>query len=44
MIDKVMLSGDKGTRKVEQIQVREAKGDRDRVREGLHRLFSFEAR
>jgi hypothetical protein len=44
MVDKIVFGGDKRTGEVEQIQVREAKGDRDGMGEGLHSLFSFRAR
>jgi hypothetical protein len=44
MVDKIVFGGDKRTGEVEQIQVREAKGDRYGMGEGLHGLFSFRAR
>lgn len=39
-----MFGGDKRTGEVEQVQVREAEGDRDGMGKGLHGLFSFKAR
>jgi hypothetical protein len=44
VVDEVVIGGDERTGEVEQIQVRETKGDGGRVSEGSHDLFSFRAR
>ncbi len=44
VVDEVVIGGDERTGEVEQIQVREAKGDRGRMGEGSHSLFSFRTR
>lgn len=44
VVDKIVLGGDERTGEIQQVQVREAKGDRDGVGKRLHSLFSFRAR
>jgi hypothetical protein len=44
VVDKVVFGGDKRTGEVEQIQISQAKSDRDGMSKGLHSLFSFKPR